>query len=44
MTAFEQETFGPVAAITIADGVEHVIELAKASDCGLGDCCCPLKA
>lgn len=36
MTAFEEETFGPVAAITIADNVEHAIELANASDCGLG--------
>ncbi|WP_380782624.1 NAD-dependent succinate-semialdehyde dehydrogenase [Sphingomonas sp. R86520] len=36
MTAFEQETFGPVAAITIADDVEHAIELANASDYGLG--------
>jgi len=36
MTAFEQETFGPVAAITIADDVEHAIELANTSDYGLG--------
>jgi succinate-semialdehyde dehydrogenase len=36
MTAFEQETFGPVAAITIADNVEHAIELANSSDYGLG--------
>jgi succinate-semialdehyde dehydrogenase len=36
MTAFEQETFGPVAAITVADDVEHAIELANASDYGLG--------
>ncbi len=36
MTAFEQETFGPVAAITVADDVEHAIELTNASDYGLG--------
>jgi len=36
MTAFEQETFGPVAAITVANDVEHAIELANASDYGLG--------
>jgi len=36
MTAFEQETFGPVAAITIADDVEHAITLANTSDYGLG--------
>ena len=36
MTAFEQETFGPVAAITVADDVEHAIELANTSDYGLG--------
>jgi len=36
MTAFDQETFGPVAAITIADDVEHAIELTNTSDYGLG--------
>jgi succinate-semialdehyde dehydrogenase len=36
MVAFEQETFGPVAAITIADDVEHAITLANTSDYGLG--------
>jgi succinate-semialdehyde dehydrogenase len=36
MTAFEQETFGPVAAITVANDVEHAIELANTSDYGLG--------
>jgi succinate-semialdehyde dehydrogenase len=36
MVAFEQETFGPVAAITIADDVEHAIALANTSDYGLG--------
>lgn len=35
MTAFEQETFGPVAAMTIAEDVEHAIELANTSDYGL---------
>lgn len=36
MAAFDEETFGPVAAITIADDVEHAIELANTSDYGLG--------
>jgi len=36
MTAFDQETFGPVAAITVAENAEHAIELANASDYGLG--------
>ncbi|WP_423784262.1 NAD-dependent succinate-semialdehyde dehydrogenase [Ewingella americana] len=36
MAAFDEETFGPVAAITIADNVEHAIELANTSDYGLG--------
>lgn len=36
MTAFEQETFGPVAAITIVEDVEQAIALANASDYGLG--------
>ena len=36
MTAFDQETFGPVAAITVARDVEHAIELANRSDYGLG--------
>jgi len=35
MVAFEQETFGPVAAITVADDVEHAIALANNSDYGL---------
>ncbi|WP_245476062.1 aldehyde dehydrogenase family protein [Mesorhizobium sp. M7A.F.Ca.US.006.01.1.1] len=34
---FEQETFGPVAAITVADNVEHATELDNTSDYGLGD-------
>jgi succinate-semialdehyde dehydrogenase len=36
MAAFDEETFGPVAAMTIADDVEHAIELANTSDYGLG--------
>jgi succinate-semialdehyde dehydrogenase len=36
MAAFDEETFGPVAAITIADNAEHAIELANTSDYGLG--------
>jgi succinate-semialdehyde dehydrogenase len=36
MAAFDEETFGPVAAITVADDVEHAIELANTSDYGLG--------
>ena len=35
MTAFEQETFGPVAAITVARDAEHAISLANASEYGL---------
>lgn len=36
MAAFDEETFGPVAALTIADNAEHAIELANTSDYGLG--------
>lgn len=36
MAAFDEETFGPVAAITVADDAEHAIELANTSDYGLG--------
>ena len=36
MAAFDEETFGPVAALTIADSAEHAIELANTSDYGLG--------
>ena len=36
MAAFDEETFGPVAAITVADSVEHAIELANTSEYGLG--------
>lgn len=35
MTAFREELFGPVAAITVADNAEHALELANASDFGL---------
>lgn len=36
MAAFDEETFGPVAAITVADSAEHAIDLANNSDYGLG--------
>jgi succinate-semialdehyde dehydrogenase len=36
MAAFDEETFGPVAAITVATNAEHAIELANNSDYGLG--------
>lgn len=36
MTAFCEETFGPVAAVTRVEGAEHAIELANRSDYGLG--------
>ncbi|TWI63504.1 succinate semialdehyde dehydrogenase [Pseudoduganella lurida] len=36
MAAFDEETFGPVAAIKAADDVEHAIALANTSDYGLG--------
>ncbi|WP_213878968.1 NAD-dependent succinate-semialdehyde dehydrogenase [Pseudomonas sp. dw_358] len=36
MAAFDEETFGPVAALTVADNVEHAILLANSSDYGLG--------
>lgn len=35
MTAFREELFGPVAAITVAKNREHALELANASDFGL---------
>jgi succinate-semialdehyde dehydrogenase len=35
MAAFDEEVFGPVAAITIADDVEHAIALANTSEYGL---------
>lgn len=36
MAAFDEETFGPVAAITVAETAEHAIALANTSDYGLG--------
>lgn len=36
MAAFDEETFGPVAAISVADNAEHAILLANTSDYGLG--------
>ena len=36
MAAFNEETFGPVAAIIAAESVEHAIELANQSSFGLG--------
>ncbi|WP_312734766.1 aldehyde dehydrogenase family protein, partial [Escherichia coli] len=35
MTAFRQELFGPVAAITIANDAAHALQLANDSDFGL---------
>jgi succinate-semialdehyde dehydrogenase len=35
MTAFRQELFGPVAAITVARDAEHALELANDSEFGL---------
>lgn len=35
MTAFRQEMFGPVAAISVARNAEHALELANDSDFGL---------
>ena len=35
MTAFRQELFGPVAAITVANDAAHALQLANASDFGL---------
>jgi succinate-semialdehyde dehydrogenase len=35
MAAFDEEIFGPVAAITVADDVEHAIRLANHSQYGL---------
>jgi succinate-semialdehyde dehydrogenase len=36
MAAFDEETFGPVAAITIAANAEEAVVLANTSDYGLG--------
>lgn len=36
MAAFDEETFGPVAALTVAANAEQAIELANTSDYGLG--------
>ena len=35
MAAFDEEIFGPVAALTVARDAEHAIELANCSDYGL---------
>ncbi len=35
MAAFDEEIFGPVAAITVARDVDHAVELANTSDLGL---------
>ena len=35
MTAFREEMFGPVAAITVAKDAEHALELANDSEFGL---------
>ncbi len=36
MAAFDEETFGPVAAVTVAEDADHAIELANRSSYGLG--------
>lgn len=36
MPMFREETFGPAAAVVRARGVDHAVELANASDYGLG--------
>lgn len=36
MTVFQEETFGPVAAVTRVDHVDEAVELANQSDFGLG--------
>src|SRR5207244_4166289 len=36
MAAFDEETFGPVAAVTRARDAEHAVELANRSRYGLG--------
>ena len=36
MAAFDEETFGPVAAVVRAKDTDHAVELANLSDFGLG--------
>lgn len=36
MAAFDEETFGPVAAVVRAESVDHAVELANRSSFGLG--------
>jgi succinate-semialdehyde dehydrogenase/glutarate-semialdehyde dehydrogenase len=36
MRVFDEETFGPVAAVTIADSEEHAVDLANQTKFGLG--------
>ncbi|MET9760884.1 NAD-dependent succinate-semialdehyde dehydrogenase [Streptomyces sp. NPDC006372] len=36
MPAFDEETFGPLAALTVADDDEHAVRLANATSYGLG--------
>lgn len=40
MAAFDEETFGPLAAMIQADSIEHAFELANNSDFGLGVTVC----
>lgn len=35
MPAFDQETFGPVASLTVADSIDQAVELANRSEFGL---------
>ena len=36
MASFDEETFGPVASMVVAEDAEHAIELANTSEYGLG--------
>lgn len=36
MTVFDEETFGPVFAVTLAESPQHALELSNKSDFGLG--------